>query len=88
MSLAKSAVVLLWGVLIAASVQTSSPTLSLLGRVGFLLTALAHVAEFFIYRPLLEKAPGSLARHFFQMLVFGFIYQREVRAVHSRGALR
>ena len=75
----KSFVVVLWLVLGGAFLLPSDSTLGLVGRAGFFLMAAAHVVEFFIYLPLLRKAPGSLAFHFVRVLVFGFVHYLEVR---------
>ena len=51
-----------------------------IGRIGFFVTVIAHIAEFFIYRPKLERAEGTLNHHFLQVLLFGMFHYREVEA--------
>ena len=55
---------------------------SLLGAAVFLLTLGAHLVEFFAYRPMLERAGGSMVHHFVQTLLYGFFHlvpvQREL----------
>jgi hypothetical protein len=73
-------VLLLWLLLGGSFLLPSGSTLAAIGRAGFFLMAAAHIVEFFVYLPLLRKAPGSLAFHFTNVFVFGFVHYREVRA--------
>ena len=76
----KSFVLLLWLLLGGCFLLPSDSTLAPYGRAAFFLMAAAHVVEFFVYLPLLRKAPGSLGFHFANVLAFGFVHYREVRA--------
>ena len=48
--------------------------IAVLGAAVFLLTLGAHLAEFFAYRPMLERAGGSMRYHFVQTLLYGFFH--------------
>jgi len=80
MKSSKLFVLLLWLVLGGAFLLPSGSTLALVGRTAFVLMAAAHIVEFFIYLPSLRKAPGSLAFHFANVFIFGFVHYQEVRA--------
>ena len=37
---------------------------------ALMIMPLIHAIEFFIYLPILKKAPGSMARHFIQVVLY------------------
>ena len=76
----KLLVVLVWLLLAGSFLLPPDSTYASLGRLGFFLMAGAHVVEFLFYLPFLRTAPGSLVRHFANVLVFGFLYYQELRA--------
>lgn len=79
MSSPRIAVLVLWLALLA-SFLVSSSVLAAVGRVVFLLLLAAHVVECAVFLPRLRRAPGSLAGHLLQTLVFGVVHVRELPA--------
>ena len=81
MSYKKIGVIALWVVLLSAFfVLPADSTGGQIGRGAFFVTALAHVVEFFIYRPKLRLAEGTMNHHFLQVLIFGMFHCQEVEA--------
>lgn len=79
MRIQKIGVIVLWLVLLSAFWVLPDESIGgRIGRIAFFVTALAHVIEFFIYRPTLRRAEGSLAHHFLQVLIFGMFHYQEV----------
>ncbi len=77
----KTGVIVLWIVLLSSFfVLPDDSTGGWIGRIAFFVTALAHIVEFFIYRPTLRRAEGSLGHHFVQVLIFGVFHYQEVEA--------
>ena len=77
----KIGVIVLWSVLLSSFfVLPDDSTGGRIGRIACFVTALAHIVEFFIYRPTLRRAEGSLGHHFVQVLIFGMFHYREVEA--------
>ena len=60
----------------AAAIMLGSGWVSTAGHFVFWLTLLAHVAEFFVKRPLFEKVGGSMGHHFLQTLIYGLFHWR------------
>jgi len=81
MSYKKIGVILLWLVLLSAFfvLPDDSPG-GRIGRIAFFVTAIAHIVEFFIYRPRLALAEGTMSHHFLQVLIFGMFHYQEVEA--------
>lgn len=52
-------------------------------QIAFWVLAAAHFIEFFVYLPLLRKLGGSLAGHFIQVLLFGYLYYQEIKPADS-----
>lgn len=77
MSSPRIAVLVLWLALLA-SFLVSTSTVAAVGRVVFLLLLAVHVVECLVFLPRLRRAPGSLAGHLLQTLVFGVIHVREL----------
>ena len=77
MSNPRIAVLVLWLVLLA-SFLVSDSALASVGRVVAVLLLVAHILEFLIFLPRLRRAPGSLAAHLAQTLVFGLVHGREL----------
>jgi uncharacterized protein YhhL (DUF1145 family) len=73
------AVLVLWLALLAAFLVSSSPLASV-GRAVFVLLVVVHAIECVVFLPRLRKAPGSLAGHLLQTLVFGIVHVRELPA--------
>jgi len=85
MSYQKVAIVVLWVVMLSAFfVLPDESAGGRVGRIAFFVTVLAHVVEFFIYRPTLRRAEGSLGHHFVQVLIFGMFHYQEVEADLAR----
>jgi uncharacterized protein YhhL (DUF1145 family) len=81
MSYPKMACIVLWLVLLSAFfVLPDDSRGGQIGRIAFFITAGAHVVEFFIYRPTLQRAEGSLGHHFIQVLIFGMFHYQEIEA--------
>jgi uncharacterized protein YhhL (DUF1145 family) len=80
MSLAKVGVIVLWLVLLTSFFLPDDSVGAQIGRIGFFVTAIAHVAEFFIYRRKLALAEGTMNDHFLQVLIFGLFHLKEVDA--------
>jgi uncharacterized protein YhhL (DUF1145 family) len=77
----KIGVILLWIVLLSSFfVLPDDSTGGRIGRIAFFVTAIAHIVEFFIYRPALRRAKGSLGHHFVQVLIFGMFHYQDVQA--------
>ena len=88
MSYVKIGVILLWLVLLSAFfVLPDESAGGRIGRIAFFVTAIAHIAEFFIYRPKLALAEGSMNHHFLQTLIFGMFHYQEVERQISRRGL-
>ena len=49
------------------------------GLVVFWVTLLAHVVEFFVKRPLLQRAGGSMGHHFVQTLIYGLFHWKPIQ---------
>ena len=81
MSIKKIGVIILWLVLLSAFfVLPDESQGGQIGRIAFFVTVIAHIVEFFIYRPKFERAEGSMNHHFLQTLIFGFFHYEEVQA--------
>ncbi|MDX1648996.1 MAG: hypothetical protein R3263_04000 [Myxococcota bacterium] len=79
MSGPRIAVLVLWLALLA-SFLVSTSTVAVVGRVVCLLLLAAHLVECVVFLPRLRRAPGSLAAHLLQTLVFGVVHVRELPA--------
>ena len=53
-------------------------------QIAFWVLAATHVVEFLVYLPMLRKHGGSMAGHFVQVLLFGYIYYQELKSVEAR----
>ena len=69
----KYSVWVLWLGSAAASVWGSG-WVSTAGLVAFWATLVAHVVEFFVKRPVMEAAGGSMGQHFLQTLIYGLFH--------------
>ena len=65
-----------WGIWLGsvAAAAWGSGWVATAGLVVFWLTLGAHVVEFFVKRPVMEQAGGSLGAHFVQTLIYGFFH--------------
>lgn len=80
MSSAKLGVIAVWILCGAGFLVGTDTVLAQAARWGFRLMGLAHVIEFLIFRRVLGNAPGSIAHHFFQTLIFGYFHIQEAQA--------
>lgn len=81
MSYKKVGVIVLWIVLLSAFFVLPDDSIGgRIGRIAFFVTVFAHIVEFFIYRPKLRLAEGSMNHHFLQVLIFGMFHYQEVEA--------
>lgn len=58
----------------AAAIVLGSGWVFTAGHVVVWLTLAAHLAEFFMKRPLFERVGGSMAHHFLQTLIYGLFH--------------
>ena len=58
----------------AAAIVLGSGWVATLGHVVFWSMLGVHLAEFFVKRPVMEAAGGSLAHHFVQTLIYGLFH--------------
>ena len=58
----------------AAAIFWGSSWVSTAGHVTFWATLAAHVTEFFVKRPVMKAAGGSMGHHFVQTLIYGFFH--------------
>lgn len=86
MSIAKSALVIVWLLFFSCFFVATNSTISLLGRLGFWLMATIHMVECAVFLPRLGNAPGPLLGHLLRTLVFGFLHVREVPALTTEQA--
>lgn len=81
MSIGKICMIVAWLAMLSAFFVLPDHSLGgRIGRIAFFVTAIAHVAEFLIYRPTLRQAEGTMNHHFLQVLIFGVFHYREVEA--------
>jgi len=58
----------------AAAIIFGSGWVSTAGHIAFWATLAAHVVEFFVKRPVLEAADGSMGHHFAQTMIYGMFH--------------
>ncbi len=73
----KNSVWILWFGL-AFMAALGSDWVAAVGRWGFGLLLLAHLAEFFVKRSVLERAGGSMGHHFVQTLIYGLFHWKPI----------
>ena len=69
----KQSVLILWFVLVALMLLASG-WLASIGKFVFWLLVVVHIAEFFVKKDVLEKAGGSMGKHFVQTLIYGMFH--------------
>lgn len=67
----------------AAAIVFGSGWISTAGHLAFWLTLAAHLAEFFVKRPLFERAGGSIRHHFLQTLIYGLFHWKPLEESES-----
>ncbi len=67
----------------AAAIVFESGWISTAGHLAFWLTLAAHLAEFFVKRPLFERAGGSIGHHFLQTLIYGLFHWKPLEESES-----
>jgi len=67
----------------AAAILMGTGWVSTVGHLAFWGTLVAHVAEFFIKRPVMEAAGGSMGHHFLQTLIYGFFHWKPLEEAQS-----
>ncbi|MBW2268643.1 MAG: hypothetical protein JRH16_08700 [Deltaproteobacteria bacterium] len=70
---AKQSVWVLWCGSLAA-ILLGSGWVATAGSFVFWVTLAVHAVEFFIKRPVLERADGSTGHHFLQTLIYGLFH--------------
>jgi hypothetical protein len=73
----KQSVWVLWIGSLAAMLLASG-WIATVGQVFFWLTLVAHIVEFFMKRPLFERAGGSMGHHFVQTLIYGLFHWKPI----------
>ena len=58
----------------AVAIGFGSGWISTVGHVTVWLTLAAHLVEFFVKRPVFERAGGSMGHHFVQTMIYGLFY--------------
>ena len=66
-----------------AAILFGSGWVSTAGNIAFWLTLAAHLAEFFVKRPVFERAGGSMGHHFVQTLIYGLFHWKPLEASAS-----
>ena len=66
-----------------AAILFGSGWVSTAGNIAFWLTLAAHLAEFFVKRPLFERVGGSMGHHFVQTLIYGLFHWKPLEASAS-----
>jgi len=83
----KIGVLATWLVAAAGFFVAPESTLAGLGRALFWFLLVVHVIECVVFLPKLRRAPGSLAGHLGQTLVFGIAHARDLEpAAEGEGA--
>lgn len=73
----KQSVWVLWiGSLVA--MVAGSGAVATAGMWIFGITLVAHLVEFFVKRPLFERAGGSLGHHFVQTMIYGLFHWKPI----------
>ena len=62
-----------------AAMFFGSGWIATVGEWAFGLTLVAHLVEFFLNRPLFEKAGGSMAHHFVQTMIYGLFHWTPIK---------
>jgi len=62
-----------------AAMLFGSGWVSTIGSAVFWLTLVAHLVEFFVNRPLFEKAEGSMGHHFVQTMIYGLFHWQPIK---------
>ena len=73
-ALAKSVLIVVWLICLAAFFVTSDGCFPMVGKAVFWLILAAHVVEAFVFRAKLQAAPGSLASNVALTMVFGVLH--------------
>ncbi len=69
----KNSIWVLWIVSFSAMLFESG-TVSTIGTWVFWLTLVAHGVEFYMHRPLFERAEGSMGHHLTQTMIYGMFH--------------
>ena len=72
--MARCALIVVWALAIAAFFVDPESTLSTIGRWVFWLILIAHAGEAFVFREKLRAAPGSMASHVVNTLIFDLLH--------------
>jgi hypothetical protein len=62
----------------AAAMVAGGPDAAGVGRMVFVGTLLAHLAEFVWKRSLFERAGGPVSHHFVQTMIYGLFYWKPI----------
>lgn len=53
---------------------------------AFAALAVVHLIEFFVKKSVLEKAGGSMAQHFLQVMIYGFFHWKPLEELQAEQA--
>ena len=82
MNLTKQSVWIIWIGSLAAMFLGSGWVVTA-GQFAFGMTFLAHVAEYFMKRPLFERVGGSAGHHFVQTMIYGLFHWKPLEDAES-----
>ena len=66
-----------------AAAMLGSGGVATAGLVIFGVTLVAHIAEFFLKRSVMEAAGGSMGHHFVQTLIYGLFHWKPLEEAQS-----
>ena len=69
----------------AAAIVFGSGWIQTAGHIAFWATLVAHVVEFFVKRPVMEAAGGSMGHHFVQTLIYGLFHWKPLEDAAKGG---
>lgn len=81
----KHGALVVWFVL-AAGILFGSGWIAVTAQVLFWLMAFVHGVEFVVKKDVMEKAGGSLAQHFVQTMIYGFMHWKPLEDQQSAGS--
>jgi uncharacterized protein YhhL (DUF1145 family) len=87
MNAPKSALLVVWLLCASSFVIATDSTFATWARYVFFLMLAAHLVEFGLFFSKLRQAPGSLATHFFNTLVFGFLHLQALPPAEEEGGV-
>ena len=68
------------------AIVLASGWVATLGGVIFAFLFVAHLAEFFVKRDVLQRAGGSMGNHFVQTLIYGLFHWKPIEEQLGEGS--